>query len=142
MSDLDKKLLNGLDKIKADICIASEKRCRKLTMGEVDFSPQIARLQLTKDTWQKTVRRLKGKRVSSSLIKRKAKRCGMSRPLSRSLAEATREMRIAKKKWEEVKSQAPVLRRKFLKLVAKKTSKREKRRKKRCAGDSHRTITR
>ena len=27
MSDLDKKLLNGLDKIKEDICIASEKHC-------------------------------------------------------------------------------------------------------------------
>ena len=37
VSDLDKKLLNGLDKIKADVCIASKKHCRKLTMGEVDF---------------------------------------------------------------------------------------------------------
>ena len=142
MSDLDMKSLNGLDKIKEDICIASKKRCQKLAMGEVDFSPQVARLQLTKDTWQKIVRRLKGKWVNSLLIKRKAKQCGVSRPLSRSLVEATREMRVAKKKWEEVKSQAPVLRQEFLKLVAKKTSKREKRRKKRCTSDLHRMTTR
>ena len=37
VSDLDKKLLNSLDKIKADVCIASEKHCCKLTMGEADF---------------------------------------------------------------------------------------------------------
>ena len=126
MSDIDKKLLNGLDKIKEDICIASKKHCQKLTMGKVDFSPQAARLQLTKDTWQKIVRRLKGKWVSSSLIKRKAKQCGILRPLSRSLAKATREMQIAKKKWEEAKSQALVLCQEFLKLVAKKTLKHEK----------------
>ena len=126
MSDLNKKLLNGLDKIKEDICIASKKHCRKLTMGEVDFSPQVAHLQQTKDTWQKIVRQLRGKRVSSMLIKRKAKQCGILRPLSQSLAEATREMQMAKKKWEEAKSQAPVLCQEFLKVVAKKMSKREK----------------
>ena len=95
-------------------------------MGKVDFSPQVAHLQQTKDTWQKIVRQLRRKWVSSLLIKRKAKKCGISRPLSQSLAKATGEMQIAKKKWEEVKSQAPVLCQEFLKLVAKKTSKREK----------------
>ena len=95
-------------------------------MGEVDFSPQVARLQQTKDTWQKIVCRLRGNPVSSSLIKRKAKHCGVLRPLSRSLAKATREMRTAKKKWEEAKSQSPVLCQEFLKVVTKKMSKREK----------------
>lgn len=54
-ADLDKQLLAGPNKVKEDVFMAAEKCSRKLAMVEVNFLPQVARLQLIKDTWQKMV---------------------------------------------------------------------------------------
>ena len=126
LSDLDRLVLDSLDRTKTDVMTASEKRCRKLRMGEIDFSPQVSQLKQTRDTWALIVRRPRGKRVSSSLIKRRAKSSGIRRPLSRTLMEAEQEYKQAVKSWEAVKPQAPLLRREFLKEVAKKIAKRER----------------
>ena len=106
--------LEQLDRVKTDIQLAGEKRCRKLAMGDVDYSPRVAKLLLTRNTWKLIVKKLQGKRVHSSLIKRKAKHCNIARPLHRSLAEATRELRTATKIWEEAKPLAPLFRKEFL----------------------------
>ena len=78
-------------------------------MGEIDHSPQVSQLKMRRDTWALIARRLRGKRVSSSLIKRRAKTSGIRRPLSRTLMEAEQEHKQAVKSWEAVEPQAPLL---------------------------------
>jgi hypothetical protein len=50
----------------------AEKKCRKLAMGEVDFSPELNKARQRKLLWKKIVWHKRGRRVSSSYIKRKA----------------------------------------------------------------------
>ena len=121
LSELDRLALESFDKIKTDMLTASEKRCWKPRMGDIDYSPQVLHLKTTRDTWAQ------GKRVSSSLIKRRAKTSdGIRRPLSRTLMEAEQEHKQAVQSWEAVKPKAPLLRREFLKEVAKKIAKKER----------------
>jgi hypothetical protein len=60
----------------------AEKKCRKLAMGLVAFSPEVDLARKRRALWKLVVKKRQGKRVSSSLIRRKARQLGISCPLS------------------------------------------------------------
>ena len=111
--------LNGLDTVRKEGMIFAEKRCRKLCMGEVDFSPQLSQARRQRDVWR-LVRKLRsGRKVSSSLIKRKAQQCGITRPLSVTLKQAEAHLAKANKRYRDLKPRAPELRLQFLQEQAR-----------------------
>jgi hypothetical protein len=66
----------------------AEKKCRKLAMGNVDFSSEVDLAKKRWWLWQQVVKKPEGKPISSALLKRKAQQCGIVSPLSVTLAQA------------------------------------------------------
>ena len=67
-----KDQLETLDRIRAEGMLFAEKRCRKLAMGNVDFSPEVDTARKRRWLWQQVVKRREGKHISTSLIKQRA----------------------------------------------------------------------
>jgi hypothetical protein len=84
----------------------AEKKCRKLAMGEVDFSPELNKARQRKLLWKKIVWHKRGRRVSSSYIKRKARQC--------TLEQALQYRKTAINKYEKLKPIAELLRKDHL----------------------------
>ena len=80
--------LESIDHIHTEGMLHAEKKCRKLAMGQVEWSPEIALARQRKLLWQKVVRKKCGGWVSSSYIKQKARQCGVICPLSYTLPQA------------------------------------------------------
>lgn len=64
-------------RVKGDMMRHSEKRCRKLCMGEVDLSPETNLAGKRYATWKLIWKWREGRKVRSSKIKRAAKDCGI-----------------------------------------------------------------
>ena len=82
--------LQGLDVLRSQGMHYAEKRCRKFAMGNVDYSPVVAETRLRRLLWRKIVQRKLGRKVSSHLIRRTAKKCGVLDYYCVSLEEAQR----------------------------------------------------
>ena len=89
----DNKIQETIDKVKKKCIVCAEKKCRKLGMENVDFSPTVIIWKHRIDTWNIILRRLRGRRVSSLLIKRQAKKYGITRPLSTTIEDAIKELK-------------------------------------------------
>jgi hypothetical protein len=96
----------------------AEKKCRKLAMGSVDFSPEVDLARRRRWVWQQVVKIREGKRVSASLVKRKARQCGIVCPLSVTLAQAKERFATAHEEYRNLKAKAPWLRQEFLLEIA------------------------
>jgi hypothetical protein len=55
--------------IRAEGMLCAEKKCRKLAMGNVDFSPAVDMAKKRWWLWQQVVKKREGKRISSALLK-------------------------------------------------------------------------
>lgn len=113
-SDEQQHQLETLDTVRAEGMLYAEKRCRKLSMGFVDFSPQVDMARKRRWLWKQVVKKREGKHVSSSLIKRQAIQCGILCPLSVTLAQACQYFIAADQAYDELTCQAPSLRHEFL----------------------------
>jgi hypothetical protein len=83
--------------------IHAEKKCRKLAMGNVDFSPEVDLAKKRRWLWQQVVKKWEGRRVSAALIKRKARQCGIQCPLSVTLAQAKARFHVADTEYDALK---------------------------------------
>jgi hypothetical protein len=106
--------LETLDRVRAEGMLHAEKKCRKLAMGNVDFSPEVDLAKKRRWVWQQVIKHLEGKRLSSSLIKRKARQCGIVGPFSVTLVQAQYHFRAADAAYDALKRHAPILRYEFL----------------------------
>ena len=78
-----------IDRMKTQGVKMAEKRCRKLCMGAQEFSPELDRARRKYEGWRLILRRLDPiRKVRGSLVQRKAKAAGITRPLSRTREEA------------------------------------------------------
>ena len=73
LSPEQKEEMERIDHVRKELMIAAEKRCRKLCMGEIDFSPEVSIAGKRYGLWKLIVKKKQGRRVSSSLIKRRAR---------------------------------------------------------------------
>ena len=87
--------------------LCAEKKCRKLAMGNVDFSPEVDTAKKRWWLWQQVIKKWQGKRISSALLKWKARQCGVVSPLSVTLAQAQRHFLAADTAYDELKKHAP-----------------------------------
>jgi hypothetical protein len=106
--------LTQLDKVRLEGMQYAEKRCRKLRMGAIDFSPYVNdlydRKQLHRLIWQKK----QGHIRSSRRIRRLAYKLKIKRPLSISLEQAAHNFHLADQAYRTVKQSASVHRSEFL----------------------------
>ena len=63
--------LESIDALRTKAMLQAERRCRKLRMGKVPFSPMVIQHALAKSFWQLLLRKRHGRRVSSRLLQRK-----------------------------------------------------------------------
>jgi hypothetical protein len=77
----------GLDALGSQGMRYAKKRCRKFTMGKVEYSPVVAATCLHRWLWQKNVQWKEGWRVISNLLRGTAKKCGITNALQIFLAE-------------------------------------------------------
>jgi hypothetical protein len=103
-----------LDKIKTELMREAEKKCRKLKMGAVDFSPAMAAAGDLVRLRGLVKRRGLGHRIASRTIQRLAKKLKVKKPLSCTLEQATVLHKEAMEAYYILKPNAPVLRREFL----------------------------
>ena len=107
-------LLEQIDRVRTDGMLAAEKRCRKLRMGSIDFSPAMNKLKIKWGVLSLIIRKRMGGRVNTRVIKRRAMRCNLERPGSLSLNEALRERDKVEVAWGKLKPSMPGMRRAFL----------------------------
>lgn len=64
-----------INKHVTECCLAAERKCRKVRVGQVPFSPIVDTAAKTIYLWSLISNKMKGTKVSSSLIKRLSKKC-------------------------------------------------------------------
>ena len=112
-SDLAARM-SQIDKVKTELMRAAEKKCRKLKMGAVDFSPAMAAAGDLVRLRGLVKRRRMGHRIAPRTIQRLAKKLKVEKPLSCTLEEAVVLHKEAMDAYYILKPNAPVLRREFL----------------------------
>jgi hypothetical protein len=110
----ERQQLESLDRIRAEGMIHAEQKCRKLAMGNVDFSPEVDSAKKRRWLWQQVVKKREGRRVSAAMIKRKARQYGIQCPLSVTLAQAKARFKAADTEYDALKQHALAHRYEFL----------------------------
>ena len=110
----EREQLESLDRSRAEGMLYAEKKCRKLAMGNVDYSPEVDLAKKKRWLWQQVVKKREGRRVSAAMIKRKARQCGIQCPFSVTLAQAKEHFQAADIAYDAVKRHAPAYRHEFL----------------------------
>ena len=128
----------AIDVMRTKCMLKAEKKCRKLKMGMVDFSPEIAQSLNMLAFWDVAIkRRLQVQnttntspkaRISLSLWHRKKKKAGITRQVGlMTLADMQLERNKAKQDYKKHKKEHKQLRRKFLDMLTPKDCDRLKR---------------
>ncbi len=65
-----KRLYEQIDLDRCNGVMIAEKKCRKLRMGQVAFSPQLQQASRTINAWMLLEKKAKGMRTSSRLLRR------------------------------------------------------------------------
>ena len=85
---------NRLDQLRVEGMMEADKKCRKLTMGAIQYTPAYSAARTRIELWSLVVKKLRGGIVDSTYLRRKAKSAKVTDPLGRTLEEAL-EMRTA-----------------------------------------------
>ena len=96
---------NLLDSIRFEAMMEADRRCRKLSMGAIPYTPAYSAVRTKIELWTLVIKKLKGGNVDSRFLQRKAKKAKIVDPLSRSIQDARdrrgdayrEEKRLAKK---------------------------------------------
>ena len=59
--------------------VYAEKRCRKLKMGGIPWTPELTKIRVSIEVWKLVVDRLNGAQIGARTILRKKKKAGMHR---------------------------------------------------------------
>jgi hypothetical protein len=106
-----RRALESLDRVRTEGMIYAKRNCHKLAMGNVSFSPEVDK---TRALWHLVLKKRNGKKISSSLVRRKARQLGILCPLSVTLAQAEQLYQEADGAYDEIKKHAHSLRHEFL----------------------------
>ena len=106
--------LESIDTVVGEGMRMAEKRCRKLKMGAVPYSPELAKAGILIKLWSLVIRHKEGKNINSKYIRRIAKQCDLSGVLSCTMEIAKENHKAALKTYKKLKKDAHNLRRNFL----------------------------
>jgi len=106
--------MEKFDRLKADGMRFAEKRCRRLHMGAIQFSPDLNIWRNKKELWRLVLRRHLGYRVHAVTIRRLACKLHILDPLSVPLLSVRRYFQEAKQRYEALKPHHEILQHSFL----------------------------
>ena len=106
--------LNKVDRSMTNAIRYAEKRCRKLTMGGVPYTPERTKAGNMIGLWTNIVRKKNGHNISSRYIKRQAKQLGVHRPMELKIEDCEKEKMSAIKEYRKIKRNAAKNRRDFI----------------------------
>jgi len=106
--------MENFDRVKAEGMRFAEKRCRRLRMGMIQFSPALNMWRQHIELWRLVIRRKQGHQVRAATIRRLASKLKIQDPLALPLAVTRRLFTQAKEKYEQLKPQHEMLRQSFL----------------------------
>ena len=109
-----KQKLNQIDKIREEGMKKAERKCRKLMMGEVDFSPELNIWGRRMYLWKLVLRLHDGEKVSRTKIRRLARSCGVSNSFGIQRKEIQSLYRRARREYLRRKPHAAALRESYL----------------------------
>ena len=107
-------VLESIDLVIGEGMRMAEKRCRKLRMGAVPYSPELAKAGIQIKLWSLVVRHKRGKNINTRYIRRIAKQCELRSVLACTLETAITNHKAAMKIYTKLKRDALNLRRNFL----------------------------
>ena len=111
--------LNNIMTIREKLIMQADSKCRKLCMGQVDYSDKYAAAVTIIDLWKGVVKRKQGKRFSNTKIRNLAHKAGIESPNACTLEEAILKRDNAfKDYYENIKPKADHLRTTFLEKKA------------------------
>ena len=96
----------------------AEKRCRNLKMGEVPWSVELSEAGRLIQLWNLVLRKKYGRNVSSTYIKRVAKKCKVHNPMQLSIEDCICERNNASKLYRSIKKDAKAHRKQFILKLA------------------------
>ena len=97
----------------------ADKKCRKLKMGAVPYSPTIKKAGATVALWEAVLKKKRRCVFSQSRLRQLERDTGIRNSMHCTIDEATAHLRLAKTKYKRVKKDAKQLRVKFLEEKAK-----------------------
>ena len=96
----------------------AESKCRKLRMGNIAFTAELAKMRGVIELWNNVIRKKNGKNISSTYIKRLAKTCNIYAPMDMSLENCISERSQMYKKLIEFAKTDKQSRKKFIDSLA------------------------
>jgi len=97
----------------------AEKRCRKLSVGQVPYSIDCRKATRLIELWNNVIRKKKGWNISTRLVKKLTKKCKLLIfPMQLSIEECEYERSLARKGYAQIKSNAVQNREVFLEGLA------------------------
>jgi hypothetical protein len=102
-----------------DARIYADKRCRKLCMGEVPFSPELSAARSQIKLWKAVISWKMGTKHNMKYIQRLERKTNIQGSRATTLAEAKNHRKEAYKRYWDIKRQAKELRQEFLQKKAK-----------------------
>ena len=112
-------LQEDVDRIKKESMKHAEKKCRKIGMGAVPYSPSVLIWKNRRDLWSMVIRFHQGRAINRALIKQKAKKFDIIAPLSSTLESATAAKQKCAAEFERIRPLAGKYRRQFLNKLVK-----------------------
>ena len=97
--------MEAIDKVLTEGMINSEKKCRKIRAGAVPFSDKLTKSGRYIEVWNLVIRHKERNQVNTRLIRRKAKKAGLTQVLAVSIETARHKLRLAWKRYKRLKSQ-------------------------------------
>ena len=96
----------------------ADKRCRKLKMGNIEYSPLLTKSRLTIELWKGAIKKKLGGKFSTKKLKRLEQKVQVSNSMAQTLEEMqTKESNAWKEYWKN-KKQAQQLRESYLEQKA------------------------
>ena len=113
-----KDAVEKIDKSCTNSILRAEKHCRKLRMGEVPWSVELSKAGKLIQLWNLVLRKKYGRNVSSTYIKRMAKKCNVQAPMLLSIEDCITERNNASKQYRSIKKEAKNHRKQFILQLA------------------------
>lgn len=109
---------NRIDNSCTNSILYAEKRCRKLKMGQVQWSPELANAGRMISLWNLVLRKKNGRNISSTFIKRMAKKCKINNPMELDIEDVLIERKNANVRYKQIKKDAASKRKEYLVQLA------------------------
>jgi len=116
--------LNKIDNSITNSILYAEKRCRKLKAGKVPYSPELSRVGKEINVWNNVLRKKRGCNISSTYIKRIAKKSDISHPMSLTIEDCIKERQSASRRYKKLKRNAKQNRIQFIEELATQQAER------------------